>query len=212
MWSDYDTEPKVELAHGIRLDTTYYYYPGSWVGDRPGLFTGSGLPMRFADRTGALTDVYQAPSQLTDESQQTYQLHIDTLLDNAVGAKGYYGVITANMHTDQVGSPGSDAIVASAQARGVPVISARQLLTWLDGRNGSSFGALTFNNGTLGFTVTVAAGARNLQGLLPLKAGVRTLSTLNLGGADISYTVETIKGVQYAAFYGAAGSYQATYR
>ena len=37
---------------------------------------------------------------------------------------------------------GSDAIVASAQARGVPVVSAQQMLDWLDGRNGSSFGSL----------------------------------------------------------------------
>ncbi len=37
--------------------------------------------------------------------------------------------------------PRADAIVASAQARGVPVISARQLLTWIDGRNASRFEA-----------------------------------------------------------------------
>src|SRR5205085_2172777 len=48
-WSDYVSQPKVELAHGIRFDTNYYYWPGSWIQDRPGLFTGSGLPMRFAD-------------------------------------------------------------------------------------------------------------------------------------------------------------------
>ena len=36
-WSDWATQPKVELAHGIRLDTNYYYWPPSWVQDRPGL-------------------------------------------------------------------------------------------------------------------------------------------------------------------------------
>ncbi len=38
-----------------------------------------------------------------------------------------------------------DALIASAQARGVPVISARQMLKWLDGRNGSSFGSIAWN-------------------------------------------------------------------
>ena len=65
---------------------------------------------------------------------------IDTLLDNALGPLGYYGVFTANMHTDSATSSGADAIVASAQARNVPVVSARQMLDWLDGRNASSFG------------------------------------------------------------------------
>src|SRR5262249_33862961 len=139
-WSDYSSHPQVELSHGIRLDTNYYYWPPTWVNDVPGLFTGSGMPMRFATTDGTMIDVYQATTQMTDESGQTYPHNIDTLLDNAVGIKGYYGVFTANMHTDSADSAGSDAIVASAQSRGVPIVSAKQMLTWLDGRNGSSFG------------------------------------------------------------------------
>ena len=51
-WSDYDTQPQIELKHGMRLDTSYYYWPPTWVNDVPGLFTGSGMPMRFTDRNG----------------------------------------------------------------------------------------------------------------------------------------------------------------
>ena len=49
------------------------------------------------------------------------------------------------MHTDDADHPGADAIVAAAQARGVPVVSAAQMLDWLDGRNGSSFGDLSYD-------------------------------------------------------------------
>ena len=35
-WSDWATQPKVELQNGIRLDTNYYYWPGSWIQNRPG--------------------------------------------------------------------------------------------------------------------------------------------------------------------------------
>ncbi len=122
--SDYSTQPHVELANGIRLDTNYYYWPASWIQDRPGLFTGSGFPMRFADSDGSMIDVYQAATQMTDESGQSYPFTIDTLLDNALGSTGYYGVFTANMHTDSATSSGADAIVASAQARHVPIVSA----------------------------------------------------------------------------------------
>jgi hypothetical protein len=87
-WSDWSSQPKVQLGQGVRLDTNYYYWPGSWVRDRPGLFTGSGFPMRFADTDGTLIDVYQAATQLTDESEMNIPVHVATLLDNALGPKG----------------------------------------------------------------------------------------------------------------------------
>ena len=34
-WSDWATQPQVELAHGIRLDTNYYYWPSD-LGGQPG--------------------------------------------------------------------------------------------------------------------------------------------------------------------------------
>ena len=123
VFSDWSTQPKTALQNGIRLDTNYYYWPPGWLNDRPGHFTGSGMLMRFADLDGSTIDVYQAATQMTDESGQSYPLHPDVLLDNAVGAKGYYGVMTANMHTDSAGHASQQAIVASAQARSVPVVS-----------------------------------------------------------------------------------------
>ena len=53
------------------------------------MITGSGFPMRFADLDGSMIDVYQAPTQMTDESGQSYPAHVDALLDNALGAQGY---------------------------------------------------------------------------------------------------------------------------
>ncbi|MEO8727515.1 MAG: hypothetical protein ABI383_15495, partial [Acidobacteriaceae bacterium] len=211
LWSDYDSQPQIELQLGIRLDTTYYYWPSVWILDRPGLFTGSGIPMRFADRNGNTIDVYQAPSQMTDESGQTYPITIDTLLDNALGPQGFYGAFTANMHTDLANSPGSDAIIASAKARGVPVVSSLQMLTWLDGRNGSFFGAMSWNNPALSFTITAASGARNLQVLLPVNSAAGNLISLKFNGSAVSYTVQTIKGLQYAVFAANSGAYLATY-
>ncbi len=129
------------------MDTSYYYYPANWVNDQPGFFTGSGMPMRFASANGALINVYQAATQLTDASGQTYPFEINTLLGNATGSPGYYGVFTADMSNDTVASAGSDAIVASAQSFGVPIISALQMRQWLDGRNSSSFSSLAWSKG-----------------------------------------------------------------
>ncbi|WP_309238603.1 DUF4082 domain-containing protein [Actinoplanes aureus] len=212
IWSDWSTQASVEAANGIRLDTNYYYWPGSWITNRPGFMTGSGMPMRFSTKTGGLIDVYQATTQMTDESHQSYPFTVDTLLDRALGPEGYYGAFTANVHTDDPTEIESDAILASAQARGVPLITARQLLTWLDGRNASSYSGLSWSGDNLAFTVNVGSGAGGLTGMVPtVAAGGRTLATLTRGGTPVAFTRTTIKGVEYAMFPAAAGAYVAAY-
>lgn len=213
-WSDYSSQAQVSFNNGIRLDTNYYYWPGSWVADRPGMFTGSGMPMRFATATGQMLDVYQAATQLTDESNQSYQFHIDSLLDKALGAEGYFGAFTANMHTDfnATSVVGSDTIVASAQARGVPVITARQLLEWLDGRNGSSFQSIAWNgNNLLEFSIAVGAGANGLHAMVPASANGAPVVSVAINGLPVTFSLTTIKGEQYAVFQAQSGLCQVSY-
>ena len=210
-WSDWSTQASTELAHGIRLDTNYYHHPASWIGTLPGFMTGSGIPMRFAGGDGGVIDVYQAHTHMTDEAGQVYPFTSDALLDKALGPEQFYGVFTANMHTDQPDSDGSDAIVASAQARGVPIITARQLLSWLDGRNASDFRSFSWSGNTLGFTVSVGVGASGIQVLLPTQSPSGSLASVTRSGSPVPFTTETIKGIQYAVFTGVDGTYAATY-
>jgi hypothetical protein len=210
-WSDWSTQADVEVANGIRFDTNYYYWPPTWVNDRPGLFTGSGIPMRFARADGTLIDCYQVTTQMTDESGQTYPMTSDSLLARALDARGYYGAFCANMHFDTANHPGSNAIVGSALARGVPVVSSRQMLAWLDGRNGSAFQNVQWSANTLSFSIAVATGARNLQGMLPTLSASGRLLGLTLNGSPVATTVETLKGMEYALFPAAPGSYAASY-
>ncbi len=210
-WSDWASKPKVQLERGIRFDVNYYYWPEAWLQNRPGMFTGSGMPMRIADLDGSLIDCYQGTTQLTDESGINYSTHINTLLDNALGANGYYGVFTTNMHTDQEESAGSEAIINAALARQVPVISAKQMLTWLDGRNNSSFNAISWNDNELSFQINAANGSYNLRAMLPVDAEGSQLSEIEMDGTTVSFTTETIKGITYAFFPATEGSYLASY-
>jgi hypothetical protein len=211
VWSDFDTQASVAASNGIRLDTNYYYWPNTWILDRPGVFTGSGLPMRFAKADGTIVDAYQAPTQMTDESGQTYPKTIDTLLDNALGTTGYYGAFVANMHTDAAVHAGSQAIVASAQSRGVPIVSASQMLSWIDGRNSTAFGPITWSNNVLSFNVVPGTGANGLQIMIPVDAASAHLSTITLNGTAVAFTVKSIKGVSYAFVTAGIGQYQAVY-
>jgi hypothetical protein len=216
VWSDWAGEPKAELAHGVRFDTNYYYWPEEWVLDRPGMFTGSGFPMRFADTNGSLIDVYQAATQIPDESGISYdndemKVFIETLLDRAID-DGYYGVFTANMHTDQSDHPGANTIVAAAKERGVPVVSAVQMLDWVDGRNASSFQGLSYTGGQLHFTVAPGAGSRGLEAMVPVAAATGQLERLTRNGAVVNVQRRVVKGIDYAVFPAAAGgNYVASY-
>jgi hypothetical protein len=211
-WSDWASGAKIQLKYGMRLDTDYYFWPPGWAQDRPGHFTGSAMVMRFADLDGTLINVYNAPTQMTDESGQTYPFTIDSLLDAAVGTRGYYGVFTVNSHTDTATNPVSDAVVPSAIARGVPVVSSAQMLTWLDGRNSSSFSGIAWNGSALTFSVTQGTGANGLQAMVPRNSAAGVLSGITgPGGANVAFTVDIIKGVQYAFFSAVTGTYTATY-
>jgi fibronectin type 3 domain-containing protein len=211
-WPDWASEAKIELAHGIRMDGNYYHYSGAWIGNKPGFLNGGGFPMRFADTNGSLINVYEANTNMTDESGQSYPSTVDSLLDNAVGPLGYYGAFGTNIHNDNPAPQADDeAIVASAQARGVPLISYKQLLDWTDGRNASTIRALNWNSGTFTFSTTVGAGANGLQTMLPSQGPAGTLSALTCGGTPKAYTLQVIKGIQYAMFDTVTGTCQATY-
>jgi hypothetical protein len=210
-WSDWSTAPKVERDRGIRMDTNYYHYPDVWIGSKPGFMTGSGMPMRFAETDGTIIDVYQAHTNMTDEGGQAYPATVNALLDNALGPQGYYGAFVANAHTDFNPSPMSDAIVGSAKTRGVPIISAKQLLDWVEARNASSFASVRRTGNVLQFDVMAAAGANGLQALLPIQSGALTLQSLTRDGTSVAFTTATLKGITYAVFPAVAGSYAATF-
>lgn len=210
-WGDYDTQPQVELDHGVRFDTNYYYWPGKWVENRPGLFTGSGLPMRFARRDGSVVDVYQAATQMTDESGQNYPATFDSLLANALGDDQFFAVFTVNMHNDRPRSAAADSIIASSLAHRIPVVTAAQMLRWLDGRNASRFKILGQANHHLKLEISIGVGANGIQALLPINSTMGEVSSLTLNNVPISFSERTIAGITYAAFAGQPGTVDVTY-
>ena len=86
-----------------------------------------------------------------------------------------------------------------------------QLLDWVDGRNNSTIRSMTWSAGTFTFTTTLGAGANGLQTMLPTQGPTGTLSALTCSGSPRTYTLQTIKGIQYAMFDTVTGTCQATY-
>jgi hypothetical protein len=205
-WSDWASQPKIESSLGIRFDVNYYYWPSTWVQNRPGLFTGSGMPMRFADSNGTMIDCYQAPTQIPDESGLDITNSINILLDNAIN-KGYYGAFVMNMHTDTAMHIGSDQIITAAMTRQIPVISSRQMLTWLDNRNGTVFSGVAWNNNAKTLSFTVNTIAHNLQVMVPVHSMDGELIQVIENGKPVTFTIQTIKGIQYGFFAASTHNY-----
>ena len=49
----------------------------------------------------------------------------------------------------------------------MPIVSGKQMLNWIDGRNGSSFGSINWNAQHAELHGRVGAGANGLTGMLP---------------------------------------------
>jgi hypothetical protein len=148
---------------------------------------------------------------MTDEPGQTYPFTVDSLLDKALGPEGYFGAFTANMHTDEPQIPECDAIVSSALERGVPIVSSRQMLDWVDGRNSSSFSELKWNNGTLSFDIHKDSRANGLRALVPYQSTTGAVSSARRDGVAVDVVIQTIKGREYAALEAESGAYVIEY-
>jgi concanavalin A-like lectin/glucanase superfamily protein/galactose oxidase-like protein/Big-like domain-containing protein/purple acid phosphatase-like protein len=139
----------------------------------------------------------------------TTQVH--TLLDNALGPKQYWGVFNIILHSDWGDHTRLNELVGEARDRGVPIVTSAQMLSWLDSRNGSSFGNIAYNGNQMTFTLSAHSGARGLRAMLPARSATGPLSKLTRGGQPVSWNKRTVKGVDYVMFDAAGGAYTATY-
>ena len=99
--------------------------PAAWVQDRPGMFTGSGFPMRFADaRRLADRRLPGGDAAHRRVGHRHRRRTSGALLDERARARRLLRRLHrqhAHRHADNAGA---DAIVKEAQRRGVPVVSA----------------------------------------------------------------------------------------
>ena len=152
---------------------------------------------------------------MTDESTTRLPDARSTRCSTTRSARtGYYGAFGANMHTDNAAPhPGAEAIVASAQARGVPVISYKQLLDWVDGRNSSTIRGLSWNARHVHLRHHRRRRAPTAcRRCCRCRARPGRSRAITRGGSPVTYTVQTIKGIQYAMFTAATATYHGDVR
>lgn len=209
-WSDWVTQPMVERSWGIRLDMNYFNWPPDWISHRPGYMTGSSLPMRFSTDDGQLIDVFQQETHLVNETWKDSPEAIEALISAARDDRGYFGVLGTHFDfSDDFGRQ----LMDTATRLDVPMISAKQLLEFTDGRNASTVTDLVTEKGEVGFTVSSDSRVEGmLQVMLPVRSDTGELSALRSEGEKVSFKIRTIKGIDYAFFTAESGIYSAEYR
>jgi hypothetical protein len=99
-----------------------------------------------------------------------------------------------------------------ANSRSVPIWSAEKLLDFLQARNQARTENITWNGTQLTFNFEALTPYNGLTLMLPAQAGGNDLLSLESGGNPVAFTIETIKGYNYALFTASDGSsYTASY-
>lgn len=208
VWNGWADLARIERQNGIRLDFNYYHWPPPWIDQRPGFMTGSGFPMPFIDSDGSVLDIYQAASHMVDESGVPQQDGVLYMIRRALGPEQFFGAFGTHYdHSDEF----EDVLIQVARRYGAPLISAEQLLAWLDGRNASRFETLSWDGGKLRFTTRLAPGAEAASVMLPAAFQGESLTRVTCGGRPMAFAVQTIKGLDMAFLPARAGSCEAVY-
>ena len=196
----------IEERYGLGFDCNYYQFGGNWVypvwlGD-VGHFTGSGIPMKFADTSGEIINVYQSNTQLPDETWQKENIEnkSKTLIDRSLVEENYTW-INANFHTwywkdcKEAGL----RVLDYCNNKGVPIWSAEKAFNFLKMKDEGSFSKISWTDNQLSFTLNSTLKHDNgLSFLIPANFGSRKVNRITKDGKDTQFTVKSVKGSDYA--------------
>jgi hypothetical protein len=216
VWVGWTEQAAIEAGLGIGLDCNLYHYDqgsshGHYLGNA-GNFTGSGLPMKFVDRSGQIIDIYQSLTQLPDEQwlEENFYGCFKTLIDRSLDSEAFT-FVNVNFHTDrwQIWSrkPGLD-MLDYANRRNVPVWTAEHVLDFLRAREAASIHDIRWCDHKLSFTFEIPIGGQDLTLMLPHIHNGLTISRVEADGVRQTTRRMTIKGRIYTMLKtGAGGSF-----
>ena len=234
-WVGWTDAADLEVAYGMRMDANFYNWgpwlhktDGSWA---HGYITGSGQPMKFVKADGTILPLYQQLTQIVDEqlfpiANGFEGLNIPQALavsQNLMDASeaGDYAALMTQFHMDYDSWGEIEGWVTGtvdyAYSKGIPIWNADQWLNFTETRHDANYTNIAWNNSTktLSFGLNAAtASSMNLSTIVPLAYNGSGLSAVQVDGANASYTIQTIKGVQVAFITVAAGNHtlSATYQ
>jgi hypothetical protein len=224
-WVGWTEMAAIEAANGTGLDLNYYHFweehsatvptrLGRSPGRRPptGYFTGSGLPQRFIDETGAVLPIFQLLTEWPDEFFYNNDFDPDSVFAEVIApmlASAESGCISAfvtNVHPAPYWTPQAGYGTAQrtsrwvhklwdhAQSEGVPMWTAENLLDFAQARTATSFDRVAWTGTELTFDVIMSDPGPEQTIMLPA-AGLRSVQ---LDGTAVLVTSSAFAGRDYA--------------
>lgn len=196
----------IEEKYGLGMDCNYYQFGGNkvypnWVGD-VGHLTGSGIPMKFADASGRILNVYQSNTQLPDETwlRENIENKSKTLIARSLDEENY-AYINANYHTwywPECREPGL-RVLDYCKQRGVPVWPAVKVYEFLKMKDEASFTNLNWSYNQLTFTIqSTIMNPDGLTFLLPAVYDGSKIKSIGVNGLPLKFQTRMVKGYEYA--------------
>lgn len=227
-WSGWAETARVQASFGIQMNLDYYHYgpafqrsDGSWSS---GYFTGSGLPMRFADDDGRVLQIYQQATQLVDEHLMQMPWGLGGSNGSAADAvavaadllgravDGWPSAVAAQFHVDPfvLGSELRDrsaewieGTLRFCNENSIPIVTADSLCAFAKVRDSALFSDVQWDAdaGVLSFQTSYrsifSGTVASLGILLPMRFGGRTLEDVEWDGNTLEIQQRTLAGMDY---------------
>jgi hypothetical protein len=212
---DFAAQAKIEEMNGIEFDINYAHYDiKSNQGDNflgplgtdQGNFTGSGLPMKFANVNGNIINVYQQLNAVYD--QQYNESHdpegffncFKGLVDRSLNNEAY-SFISVKSHNDEYYFSRTPLMkmLTYANINRVPVWNALQLLDFIKMRDEASFSEIKWKNNTLSFILNSSLlNSNGLTFMVPYRHGDNKIARINCAEKETSFAIRSVRGSDYA--------------
>jgi hypothetical protein len=212
--ANFAAQAKLEAAHGIGMDINYAHYDNysnqghflGAMGASQGNYTGSGLVMKFANKDGAVLNIYQHFNSVYD---QQYMEHNDStgfyncfkgLLDRSLNNE-VYSYISIKAHNDEYffSKTPLRKMLDYAKDNDIPVWAPVTLLEFLKAKDEAGFSNIQWSNNRLSFTIKSSLTHNNgLTCMIPYNYNKKTIDKITVNGITKSYTVKSVKGAEYA--------------
>ncbi|MDR0792926.1 MAG: hypothetical protein LBE82_06425 [Chitinophagaceae bacterium] len=212
--TDFSAQAQIEMNNGIELDCNYAHYDngssqehflGS-MGTNHGNYTGSGLPLRFANLQGNVINVYQHFNNVYD---QQYMEHNDKegffncfkgLVDRSIDAE-VYSFVSIKAHNAEYffSEKPLGKMLDYANSKHIPVWTEVKLLDFLRAKDEAFFNNIRWENDILSFNIQSSlTHTNNITYMIPFMYHGKKISNITGNGANQNYTVRSIKGSRYA--------------
>ncbi len=212
---DFAAQAKIEEKHGVGLDCNYAHYDnGSThghflgeVGTSQGNYTGSGLPMKFADMNGKIINVYQQLNNVYDQqymehkNQDGYFHAFKGLMDRSLNDE-VYSTISVKAHNNEYffSEIPLMKMLDYARSKNIPVWTELQFLEFLRMKDEASFENVVWTDDqTLTFKLKSSLKCTNgLTWMLPATFRGKNITGISCDGVRRTFAVKRLKGFDYA--------------